>query len=132
MRIPVVDDQPLFGLFLRRALAPEGLEVIEAYSGKQALHAFDAHPYALALIDFHLGDMTGLQLTRSILKRDPETVILVMTAAAHPRERSKVLAAGAFDLIEKPFSSMNHVRAVVRRAVATARARRDVTGVAGS
>ena len=75
----------------------------------------------LALIDWMLPDMSGLELTRNLKRsKDYEDLAIIMlTARAEERDKVSGLEGGADDYITKPFSPRElvaRIQAVLRRA----------------
>ncbi|MDO8703998.1 MAG: response regulator, partial [Sulfuricaulis sp.] len=58
----VVDDNPGKRMALLAALAPLGLDVVEAESGGAGLRALLAREFAVVLLDINLPDMDGYEV----------------------------------------------------------------------
>jgi two-component system chemotaxis response regulator CheY len=101
----VVDDARMMRLLLASSLTDLGYEVIQAANGKEALEALDKSPsIALALIDWHMPVMNGLDCIKAV-RADPRfsTLIVVMVTVETEMERIvAALEAGANDYIMKP------------------------------
>ena len=78
-----------------------GLCVLEAPDGATALKVVEAHGPSLVLMDIHLPDGNGLDLTRDIVKQWPGTLVaaISMDTGADFPERAR--AAGAVEFIGK-------------------------------
>ena len=57
--ILIADDDPLTRLFVKNALEPAGMVVIEATGGKDALAKFEALPSDLVILDIMMPRWTG-------------------------------------------------------------------------
>ncbi|WP_185601736.1 histidine kinase, partial [Paenibacillus sp. 598K] len=104
-RILVVDEL-LQGRALTRLLQAEGYEAVEARSGAEALQALSgADTLDLAIIDMLQPDGSGFALCRQIRETRSliELPILMTTATSRVRINEAGLAAGANDLIHKPY-----------------------------
>ena len=83
-RILVVDDNDTNLMIVREHLSRSGVLLTEADDGAAALMALDkarhlSEPMHLAILDFHMPDMNGLELAAAIRKRtDCATLPLVM------------------------------------------------------
>lgn len=115
----VEDDQPIREMItfhLERA----GYEILEAENCHIARGLLADERPDLALIDWMLPDMSGLELTR-MLKRDEsyeDLSIIMLTARAEERDKVSGLEGGADDYITKPFSPREliaRIQAVLRR-----------------
>ena len=79
-RILIVEDEKLLRWALRERLGKEGYEPIEAESGAAARRLLGTEELDLALLDYRLPDMTGLDLLREILAHHPDVPVILMTA----------------------------------------------------
>lgn len=106
MRILVVDDSVVARGLLRAVFEAEGIDVIEASSGEQALAMLaDAKLRPnLITMDVHMPGMDGYTVTDKLLQLYPLPVVIV-TASANTRDAvtaMRALAAGALAVVEKP------------------------------
>lgn len=131
-KILVVEDEAPIREMIVFHLSRAGYETLEAPDCRVARELLaDARP-DLALIDWMLPDMSGLELTR-LLKRDKENddlAVIMLTARANEYDKVSGLDSGADDYITKPFSPREliaRIQAVLRRA----RASSDDTVIAG-
>lgn len=100
-RILIVDDDPQFRRVLRIALLAKGHEVREAASGADALTIVSTDTPQLALVDWQMPGLDGLQTCRAIHRSSDIPVIMV--TAKNQSDREEALAAGAVDYVTKPF-----------------------------
>jgi DNA-binding NarL/FixJ family response regulator len=84
------------------------LEVIEAADGAAAMTLFAERRPMLVLMDVHLPDGNGVELTRRIKALAPETVVVVMSIQnnAHTVEQSLAAGAAAFVSKDRVFSEL--------------------------
>ena len=120
-KILIVEDEQAIREMTAFHLSRAGYEVFEAQDCREARALLADNRPDLALIDWMLPDMSGLELTRT-LKRDKEfddLAIIMLTARADERDKVSGLEGGADDYITKPFSPRElvaRIRAVLRRA----------------
>jgi sigma-B regulation protein RsbU (phosphoserine phosphatase) len=104
-RILVVDDDAAMLRTVERILAPSH-DVSGFSSGEEALKAFYAEPFDVALIDIRMPGMDGFELTRAIKEARPATEVILVTGSVSDLDekliRSVKERAGFF--ITKPFS----------------------------
>ena len=101
--IAVVDDDPIMGESLQRALELEGWRVVWWHSGKQALDGmFTVHP-DLVLCDIRLPDMNGEEVFRAANSRSLAAPFIFMTAFGEIDQAVALVRAGAHDYLTKPF-----------------------------
>lgn len=117
LRVLVVDDEPHILNFLRMGLSYEGYEVAEAANGAEALVQVERFKPHLVILDVMLPGMDGLEVADR-LRRDPELLIIMLTAKDAVTDRVAGLQAGADDYVVKPFSFeelLARIQAVTRR-----------------
>ncbi len=121
-KILIVEDEQAIREMTAFHLSRAGYAVLEAQNCREARALLADNRPDLALIDWMLPDMSGLELTRT-LKRDKEfedLAIIMLTARAEERDKVSGLEGGADDYITKPFSPRElvaRIKAVLRRAV---------------
>lgn len=103
-RILVVDDDPVAGSFLIHALQSRGYQVVYFQRPTEALDSARKESFALAFVDVHMPEMSGLELI-SILKRDyPEMEIVLVSSYGSLEDAVKAIKIGISDYLKKPFS----------------------------
>lgn len=111
MRLLIVDDNETNVMIVREHLSRSGAQLVEATSGTQALTILDdAHrrnePIALAILDYHMPGMNGLDLAQAIRNR-PEwaTLPLVMHVSDLQKEDARLARSlGITSYLYKPLS----------------------------
>ncbi|MGF9642163.1 response regulator transcription factor [Paenibacillus sp. SEL3] len=116
-RVLVVDDDPhireLVGHFLRM----EGLEVVEAVDGLDAMRIFDQIKVDLLVLDIMMPGMDGWELCRK-LREQTDLPLLMLTAKGETTQIVKGFALGTDDYLVKPFDPMvlvARVKALLKR-----------------
>jgi two-component system, chemotaxis family, chemotaxis protein CheY len=103
----VVDDSRATRTILKRALAQQGFEVVEAGDGKQALTELEkSGPLDLALVDWNMPVMTGYELVCEVRARSHmnSMAIMMVTTETEISQIQKALDAGANEYVMKPFT----------------------------
>ncbi len=101
-RVLVVEDD-FAVLEALKLMLEEYYEVIVAVNGIEAVKLYEKFKPDIVLMDIAMPEMDGVQATKEILKRDPDAIILCVTAFATHRGK-EILDAGAKEIIEKPFT----------------------------
>jgi diguanylate cyclase (GGDEF)-like protein len=106
MRILVADDSIVSRHLLGVTLTEWGYDVVSASDGEQAweiLQSDDAPP--LAILDWMMPGMTGLEVCRNVRKRaqEPYTYILLLTSKSLREDLIEGMESGADDYVSKPF-----------------------------
>lgn len=122
MHVPilVVDDEPPIRRLLRTSLTPQGFFVLEAATGRDALHLLAVEKPAIVLLDLGLPDMDGLDVIRRIREEGAKLPIVVLSSRGDERGKVEALDLGADDYVTKPFSMaelLARLRSALRRRV---------------
>jgi UDP-3-O-[3-hydroxymyristoyl] N-acetylglucosamine deacetylase len=112
----VVDDEPEIRTSLRGILAEEGLRVLEAEDGRQALDVITRENPELVILDVWMPEVDGLQLLQQLHDAAPSPAVIMISGHGNIETAVKATKLGAFDFIEKPFSLDGLLR-VVNRAL---------------
>lgn len=106
MKILIADDSLVSRHLLDATLRKWGYEVVVACDGEEALTMLqkDDSP-ALAILDWMMPGMTGLEVCRRVRQRarEPYTYILLLTSKSQKEDLIEGMEAGADDYITKPF-----------------------------
>ncbi len=101
----LVDDLDENLLVLEALLRRDGLQLLKAKSGREALELMLEHEFALALIDVQMPEMDGFELAELMrgAERTRHVPIIFVTAGMQERHRVfKGYDAGAVDFLFKP------------------------------
>lgn len=102
LKVLIVDDDINFCSILGSYITRKGFEVKEAYNCNDALHILGATNFEIILTDFRLPDRNGFELLQDIKTRNPNAVVIVMTAYADIRMAVKAIKLGAYEYVTKP------------------------------
>ena len=102
--ILVVDDQPINVQLLKRKLEREGIHVVAAYNGIEALDIVGKSKPDLILLDVMMPDMDGIEVCQRLQADEQTRGIPVIFITARTGKESKIegLGVGAVDYITKP------------------------------
>lgn len=105
----VVDDSRAMRMILRRILTQAGFSVSEAGDGVEALAGLEGQeqPPAVALVDWNMPNMNGLELIKEIRKRPSfsRMTLMMVTTEGEQAQIVRALAAGAHEYVIKPFTA---------------------------
>ena len=120
-KILIVEDETPIREMLAYHLGRAGFETVEAPDCRTARELLADERPDIAIIDWMLPDMSGLELTR-LLKRDADNNdlgIIMLTARADEYDKVAGLESGADDYVTKPFSPRElvaRIQALLRRS----------------
>ncbi|MBE3602815.1 sigma-54-dependent Fis family transcriptional regulator [bacterium] len=114
--IVIVDDEKNIRRNLAVFFESLGHRVRAAAGGAEAIAALGDEPADLVLTDVRMAEMDGLRLLEEIKRRDPATVVVLMTAFATVENAVAAMKAGAQDYVTKPFT-LDEIRRTLERAL---------------
>ncbi|WP_047870240.1 response regulator transcription factor [Nocardiopsis sp. RV163] len=102
VRVLVVDDHPMWRDAVARDLGEAGIEVVGiAGDGAKALRIAPAARPTLAVVDLHLPDMSGVELTSGLVALSPPPRVLVLSASGASDDVLAAVKAGATGYLVK-------------------------------
>ena len=114
--ILIVDDELSMRELLDVMLSRNGYQVSFAENGKQAVAMVSEARYDLLLCDIRLGDITGLDVLKAAKRKDPDTVVIMISAYATTETAVEAMNLGAYDYVPKPFDK-NELLATIAKAL---------------
>lgn len=94
-----------------------GYQAEAVSSGEEAMAIFDEARHVLLFTDHQMPGMLGTELIRALRQRCPVLPVVALTGAGPEAER-ELLAAGADEVLKKPFD-LGRIREAVGRALKT-------------
>jgi len=106
----IVDDIEDNLTVLEALLRRDGLQILQARSGAEALELLLVHEVALALLDVQMPDMDGFETARLIKGRERTRLVPIIFLTAISHEHHHHLAGyevGGVDYVTKPFNPLH-------------------------
>jgi len=101
----IVDDERSMRELLEYMLSKEGYQIDLAENGRKAVEKIQASEYDLVLTDIKLGDLTGLDVLRAAKQKNPNIVVIMISAFATTETAVEAMNDGAYDYVPKPFDN---------------------------
>ncbi len=114
MKIVLVDDHEVVRLGLKSLLSrnPQFQVVAEAGNASEALDRVARYKPDVVVMDIRLPGKSGIEATREIVKKSPETKVIMLTSYAEDELLFDAIAAGASGYVLKQIGSGELVRAL--------------------
>jgi two-component system chemotaxis response regulator CheY len=105
MRALIVDDSRFVRDYVRSLLEDKGIECEEAADGESGLeHLHDSDPFDLALVDWNMPVMDGLDMVKNMRAEGFDHIkVMMVTTEAEDDFITRSLDAGADEYLMKPF-----------------------------
>ena len=110
-RILLVDDEPEIVRLLTRRLRRKGCEVTPATDSGQALALLAQGPFDLAIVDFMMPGMNGLELAAQCCLRRPGLKILILTGSPVIEE----IEIAGYACLRKPLENLQDLDVAIKR-----------------
>lgn len=120
MRVLIAEDERRLADAIARGLRREGMAVDLAPDGTDALIKTRVIQYDVLVLDRDLPGLHGDDVCRTVRGEQPDTGILMLTAAGATEDLVEGLAIGADDYLAKPFrfaELVARIRALARRSL---------------
>ncbi|UCC47410.1 MAG: sigma-54-dependent Fis family transcriptional regulator [Gemmatimonadota bacterium] len=124
-KILVIEDDEVLRRLLIDVLGDQGYEMEATASGEEGLRAMEQDVFDIVLLDINLPGMNGMEVLRLVPARQPEAQVVMMTAFGTVDTAVEAMKQGAFDYINKPFST-DELVLTIRRALEEHDLRREL------
>lgn len=119
MKVLILEDEKSIRDFVRINLKRQGIEVVEAETGEEALQKVEqASDIDIALLDVMLPGISGFEVCEKLRAAHRRMGIIMLTAKGQELDKVMGLEFGADDYVVKPFSPAElvaRVKALYRR-----------------
>lgn len=103
MKILLVEDEDMLSAIIAKGLRKVGYAVDSVFNGEEALEYYEIYEYDMIILDLNIPKIDGIDVLRTIRKKDANTKILILSARAKVNEKILGLDEGANDYLVKPF-----------------------------
>jgi len=102
-RVMLVDDEVPFVEALTKRLKKRNLNILTAFSGKEALETLDKNRNVdVVILDVKMPGLDGIETLREIKKAYPVTEVIMLTGHATVESAIEGMRFGAYDYLMKP------------------------------
>ena len=123
MRILLIEDEAAAARAVEMMLSAGGFNVDAATTGEEGCDLAQTYSYDAIVLDMNLGDMTGLEVLRTLRHARVATPVIVLSGAHEVGGKVGAFNAGADDYVVKPCHRDElgaRLRAVIRRSAGVA------------
>lgn len=112
-KVLIVDDSALIHRMIKKSLEPFGFEIIgDALNGKEGVELFKQQRPDIITMDITMPIMDGIDAAENIIRIDPTTKILMLSAMGDEDIKEKAKEKGVSKFITKPFKPEDMLRSV--------------------
>ena len=103
IKLLFVDDDSMYRDIYTSILSQYPYTVQTAKNGGEGLVKLQESPFDLIFVDYRMPDMNGLEFLKRVLRVQPNSLIVLITAYAQISTAVEAIKLGAIDYLEKPF-----------------------------
>ncbi|MGQ8366919.1 response regulator [Glaciecola sp. 1036] len=111
-KLLLVEDNDINQEIAKGILAPLKLQIDVAVNGKQAVEMCENNAYDVVLMDIQMPEMDGLEATKLILKRAPETKVIGLSAHSTKEDEIFSMKIGMQAYLTKPIDKQKLFTAI--------------------
>src|SRR5262245_6090496 len=104
-RVLVIDDEPIIRDVLQEILSREGYAIESVSDAEAGLKALESGQHDLIILDLMLPGIGGFETLKEIKRRDPDSVVVMITAYGSVETAVQAMRMGAHDYLTKPFKN---------------------------
>jgi PAS domain S-box-containing protein len=103
-KILITEDNDINLELMKEFLNDENVLMDSALDGEEALEMYRKNNYDIILMDIQIKKINGLEVIKTIRKKDDKIPILAISGYTRPEDRFKFILAGANDFLPKPYT----------------------------
>ncbi|MFP4180518.1 MAG: response regulator [Spirochaetaceae bacterium] len=113
-KILCVDDSSTIRMLVKKALGPEGYEIVEAEDGKVGLDKSDEHDISLFIVDVNMPVMDGFGFVKNVREKSKyaSTPIIFLTTESGAEKKQVGKELGVNGWFVKPFEAPSLLKVV--------------------
>jgi two-component system nitrogen regulation response regulator GlnG len=124
----IVDDEEEIRKILKQILEKEGVRVVTASDGQQAMQKIFAERPDVVMLDVRMPGLNGMDVLKKIKEIDDDLPVVLVTAYADIHSAVKAMKEGAYEYLAKPFDN-DEVIWIVRRALAESQLKKNLKSI---
>lgn len=102
IKVLIIDDHPAVGEGTKAIIEQEGdMEAFVIEDSEKAVDLVDEKEFDVYLLDLYMPKLNGIELTKIILQKNPEAIVLIYTGFDIPTHYNLLIEAGVSGFISK-------------------------------
>jgi DNA-binding response OmpR family regulator len=111
MKVLLIEDDRLLSRSIKKVLEKYDFDVTHIEDGAKAFDEILNNSYDLYLLDINLPEIDGLKLLKLIRNKEPDAIVMMITASANIDDMEEAYKNGCDEYIKKPF----HINELILR-----------------
>jgi len=111
-KVLIIDDDPNMVEVLSGMLSEEGYKIDSVNTGAEGIDCFREQQHEVVLTDLQIGDMTGIEVLRSLKEINQQSAVIILTGYASTESAVEAVKLGANDYLLKPVKMLDLIKSV--------------------
>lgn len=111
-KVLIIDDDPTMVEVLSGMLSEEGYKIDSVNTGAEGIECFREQQHEVVLTDLKIGDMTGIEVLRSLKEINQQSAVIILTGYASTESAVEAVKLGANDYLLKPVKMPDLIKSV--------------------
>jgi two-component system, chemotaxis family, chemotaxis protein CheY len=112
-KVLVIDDSPMVFKAVKRALEPEGFQMVgQGFNGQEGLDLMNQVKPDVVILDITMPIMDGIQTAEIIFQRNPGSKVVMLSAMGDDDLINKAKFIGVSAFLTKPFKPEELISAI--------------------
>ncbi|PJI10062.1 MULTISPECIES: response regulator [Clostridium] len=114
-KVLIVDNSSYMRMFIRKIIEKNGsYKVSEAEGKDDSIERVNIEKPDIVILDLNMSEATldGIEVLKDIMKINPETNVIIMSAVGHQDVKDECMALGAKSYIRKPVDTKALLKAM--------------------
>lgn len=113
-KVLCIDDSATIRMLVKKALGPEGYEIVEAENGQEGLDKSEEQEISLFIVDVNMPVMDGFEFVKNIKQRSAyaETPVIFLTTESGAEKKQVGKELGVNGWFVKPFEAPSLAKVV--------------------
>ena len=111
-QVMCLDDSSTIRMLVKKALEPEGFEIIEAENGQDGLEKAEGKDIAIFIVDVNMPVMDGFEFVKAIKEKYPSIPVIFLTTESSAQKKQVGKELGVKGWIVKPFDPPSLLKVV--------------------
>lgn len=112
-KILVIDDSPFISKAVRKAVEPEGFEVVgQAFNGREGLEMINQYQPEIIILDVTMPFMDGMETAENIYRKNPNAKVIMLSAMGDEKLVESAKRIGVKCFLNKPFKAEEMVATI--------------------
>lgn len=107
-KVLIVDNSSYMRMFEKKIIEKRGsYTILEASDKDDAMEIFKSEKPHIVILDLNMSEFTmdGIDVLAEMMKINPETVVIIVSAVGHEEVKDKCMELGAKSYIKKPIDT---------------------------